>query len=534
MSIARLSAAPHAPPSPCCSWRQQLVVLLFATIARLVCASGQSVIGADSCRFLAAAESVEAGDLLALCRQDYHPLTAFCIGKLNGLQSWVVGESSDFRERQAARERAAVFLSLVSGLVLVCVLLDLSRRLFPDLPPLMLGLLAALHPYFVRASADIMSDALFLALIALALRQAVLASERRGWLTVASAGGLVGIAYLARPEALALLPAFAVYWWLSMRRERVRLAAWILLAGATALLLVVPYMITLHNETGQWLITRKKSIDKLFSWKTAHIYVVEPTVLRAGIGLAVDDFWAIWRVFTRWYFATSEALAVASILGLGFIHRRREWRAGHVLFGVTAALLALVLVRVCQSEGANYVTKRHAYALAFLSLPFAARGLIGLAGWVRAWVARYGWLRALVPSRFDDKIQNTILVLVLLPLAVKGMAPQRSDQQAERAAADYIFARGGAGQSVLSPLEKIAYYAGGTDVFQLGSADSILALIADRREAWVAFYRDDLDEIASGLSARLAAEIAGGRLTLIESFSEGRHAQLDLYRWKSP
>jgi hypothetical protein len=68
-----------------------------------------------------------------------------------------------------------------------------------------------IHPAFLAVSAGGMESGLFLALVLWTLH--ALSSDRPG-----RAGVLWGLAYLARPEAVALLPVFALLYWRTWRR----------------------------------------------------------------------------------------------------------------------------------------------------------------------------------------------------------------------------------------------------------------------------------------------------------------------------
>ncbi|MEM7264030.1 MAG: hypothetical protein AAF488_18740, partial [Planctomycetota bacterium] len=157
--------------------RRVWAIILIAFVVRGVCVLGQPLIGADSSRFLAAAELIEGGEQHQAVRQDYHPLPAFVFATANRMQGWFLSDSgatqepNAFQADQSRRERAAYLLTILAGALSVWLLIDLTRRWFVQVPPELVGLFAAFHPYLVRTSADIMSDGLFIALFLLALRQ---------------------------------------------------------------------------------------------------------------------------------------------------------------------------------------------------------------------------------------------------------------------------------------------------------------------------------------------------------------------------
>jgi hypothetical protein len=157
-------------------WKLIACVMLLALVLRVASAERSLLIAADASRFLNSAERVEAGDFQGAIADVYHPLTAYATGAVNAVQRAAFGVPPEFRAELLQRERAAHLVVLLAGLLLVWLQMDLAFRLFPRAPALVVGLLAASHPYFVRSSADIMSDTPCLAFMMLALRQGVVAT----------------------------------------------------------------------------------------------------------------------------------------------------------------------------------------------------------------------------------------------------------------------------------------------------------------------------------------------------------------------
>src|SRR5207244_4095335 len=109
-------------------------------------------------------------------------------------------------------------------------------------------LVAAVHPALVKASAQVLPETL-----AGALLLAWLVARRAG-----VAGGLAGGAYLARPEAVLLLPLGL---W---RLRRARLRALVLYAGA-AVAVMAPALIALRAGTGHWQLSPREARVALLS-----------------------------------------------------------------------------------------------------------------------------------------------------------------------------------------------------------------------------------------------------------------------------
>lgn len=502
-------------------------IFAVALLLRVVCLIGQPLIGADASRFLAAAERVEAGQLYEAVQDVYHPLTGYVFGGANWVQSRLRSEPATFREDQRRREAAALAVSLVAGLLTIAALVDLSRRIFPSVPATLVGWLAACHPYLVRASADIMSDSLYLLLFVAALWSAARAAVEKRWLTYAVTGGFIGFAYLTRPEALVLGPAVATYWWLvADAGHRRRVIFGTAVAAAVSLLLLFPYVLIMYYDEGVWTLTRKKNLLELLGlglhgWGTSPRYASIPAYQQAGLG-AMFDGQAMGRIFTRWFFTCSEAYAGAAIIGVGAVVRGREWCRRHSLFIVSGLLLVLVWLLLLHSEGNyRYLTKRHVLALVVLSMPLMGRGVLAFTRTVTPWL----------PEKWHPRVYPVVLFLVLAAAGIKAAAPQRHDQLGQLDAADYILEHGGRGQIVFTEREKIVYYSGGVERLLHQSADDVIRSLFATDRGWLAFYRDERADLY-----RLAQrEVEAGRLEHAQSFAvddAGSERTLELFLWR--
>jgi len=131
------------------------------------------------------------------------------------------------------------------------------------------GLLAALLVAFFPATSSAvlywgtMTEPLFMLLVYCALWAAALAFESERWLYLALSGGLMCMAYLARPEGLvyaALLPAYVVVVSLSRKRPAHLLARDIAAYAVAFALVATPYALYVHQQSGRWMATGKLAI----------------------------------------------------------------------------------------------------------------------------------------------------------------------------------------------------------------------------------------------------------------------------------
>lgn len=137
----------------------------------------------------------------------------------------------------AAGRVALVALGVASSLLGA----GIGRRIGGPRAGLAAGLLLAVDPLLLAASATLESEALFTALLLAAVLAALRARESASWRPTAAAGALIGAAALTRTNGLALIPVIG---WLVLPSPRPR--AWLrhsALAVAAAILVVAPWTI---------------------------------------------------------------------------------------------------------------------------------------------------------------------------------------------------------------------------------------------------------------------------------------------------
>ncbi len=119
-----------------------------------------------------------------------------------------VSRASDRALRRATYERAGLAVCVAAGTLAIVPLFLVARRLFGESAALATAFAAALQPYFVRYSAEIVSESLY----ALALLTAVYLAfrslepeSRRPILAAAGASVAAFAAFATRPEGLTLI-----------------------------------------------------------------------------------------------------------------------------------------------------------------------------------------------------------------------------------------------------------------------------------------------------------------------------------------
>jgi hypothetical protein len=214
--------------------RALFLVFVVALAVRLTAAAKVAILDRDGVQYLAAAESFERGDVTAGLEHHYPPLYPVLVAATERLG--------------VEPEPAGMLVSCVTG-ALAAVLGAALAGSAGTRSALVAGLVLALHPACVELSVAVLADGVFVTLLLAAL----LAAKGARW---PLAGGLTGLAYLARPEGIVVTLLLAA---------RARKKAPFVLAAALAV--VLPYMAAIKKdaglnggEAGVWKLTKKREL----------------------------------------------------------------------------------------------------------------------------------------------------------------------------------------------------------------------------------------------------------------------------------
>ncbi len=325
------------------------------------------LVSTDGVNFYYMAQEFSRGEWANALAQDQHPLYPAAIGLIHVL---------------GVPPTASLAVSMILwSAVLFILLWRLVGVLFGASTAAWAGWLFAVHPLFAVNAADSLSETPALALMAAALF--VLARWRQvpSWRLELVLGGLSGLGYLVRQDAVeVLLGAMVLLGWGVARGTlpSARAGRCLVLAGLGFAVIVFPYLFYLRLEEGRWMISRKKDLAALFPWLSPD-YGEHPEVPLLGVAdplLAVRlwihrwDFWYTWQKQVIGAFHPFVLLAA----GVGAFWRRpRDVTPRHrsslflgVFFWLHIAVLLVLL------SGSGYLEKRHVLFAVLVALPWAA------------------------------------------------------------------------------------------------------------------------------------------------------------------
>jgi hypothetical protein len=414
----------------------------------------------DGPLYLALAEAIREGDLGTVLDHAYHPLYPALTALLAPLAGGL--------------EPAALAVSVVSGAGALVALWAFLRGAFGARAAAVGGFLLAVHPRAIEFSADVQSEGCYLAffLAAMACLWRSLAHARAG--AAFGAGAFTGLAYLARPEGLGLAAVGLAVGLGRLAARRLAPVPALRLAGAAALGLALAggvYPLALHERTGEWLLTRKKTVAHLAgvrSYQGPRVVAELPDAPESASPRAVllgelpalpepeaagerpPGLAAATYHLSR---TVSSALRpeLLLLLACGLYAARGRPGLRGALVGATVALYGAVLLGLALNVG--YVSRRHVLPPFVPAFGYAALGL----DWLAAALAR-----APLPALAGRPRRLAIALLVAVGAlgAGKALKPQRGAALAERRAAEWLREQGGAGGPVAAHRRRVAYYAG--------------------------------------------------------------------------
>ena len=463
---------------------------------RLDLARRRDCISADGVPYVAAARAFHRGDWargLASFHTPGYPLAIAAAYPLAG--DW---------------ERAGIAVSLAAGVASVVPLAGLARLAGLEGPALAATLAAfVVTPYPAGYASKVRTEALYALCVLVALWAAAAAALRGRPGAAAVAGVATGLAYLARPEGLALVVPLGAWLAGTLGRPHGLRAAAVVALGAAVV--AAPYVLHLRRDTGRWMVSRKSAavLSHAIDSATGEAQTVgqaesDRTPLREVLAgrwslyarkVAIDA----WRAVVALARAVYPAFVPFAVLGVALGRRRAP-----ALTRLLAAVAGFYLVFYALTHpGTRFFT-----AVALALLVWCGAGLADALARARArgpvWAAALVVvvLAATLPETF--RVENSCAYTRTLGETIARLDPGRP----RVAAADF----------------RVAFYAAGRYEPLPGRLDPAGLRALAGRAGWLVALDGDL-----GPAARRLLE-AGGRGPLASAPTSGGKRTARLYR----
>jgi 4-amino-4-deoxy-L-arabinose transferase-like glycosyltransferase len=156
-------------------------------------------------------------------------------------------------------EIAGRFLSLFFGTFIILPLFYLVKEAIGQREAIFSALFYSFHPYLVTYSGMLLTEATYWGLLILSVYFFWTGLKKEKVWRMMLSGFFLGLAYLTRPEGIGYVLVYLIWIVVDGGLKKRWLKKFILMGGLilTVFIFVIPYIIYIHQETGQWLISKK-------------------------------------------------------------------------------------------------------------------------------------------------------------------------------------------------------------------------------------------------------------------------------------
>ena len=310
------------------------------------------------------------------------------------------------------------FISLFFGTLTIIPLFFLVKKAIGQREAIFLAILYSFHPYLVTYSGMLLTEATYWGLLVLSVYFFWKGLEKQVTWKIGLAGCFLGLAYLTRPEGIGYVLVYLI--WIIV--EGILKKGWfkkIALIGVlilSVLIFVAPYVIYIHQETGQWLISKKSLIAQSQFFKKGvdeadpakDIEQNKPIEKNSKI-LRIGQNIVHFLPFVTYHYLRAYHFSLWLFLFFGLVRVRRKVIA-YELF-----LASLVLFHVLSLSTFIPSTIRFAVPLIPLSLFWAGAGIIEMKRYLEK------------DKRFNpERVIVFLIVLVILIQLPQSLKPERS------------------------------------------------------------------------------------------------------------
>ena len=318
-------------------------------------------------------------------------------------------------------EIAGRFISLFWGTFTLIPLYYLVKGAMGQKEAIFTALFYTFHPYLVTYSGMLLTEATYWGLLVLSVYFFWTGLKKENIWRMALSGSFLGLAYLTRPEGIGYILVY-LGWIVAHGVLKKKWLKQFVLMGVLipcTFILVVPYVIYIHQETGQWLISKKfagiqsqllrRGAGKADSPKV--IEQVKPEKNNSRIIMIIQNMVkGLPRVSYSYVMAYHFSLWPFLIFGL---IRVRQKIIPYELFIASLVLFHLLSLSTFDPSMLNPYT-RFSVPVISLSLLWAGAGVLEM----KRRLARFSFLK-------PEKGVGWILVLALLIQLPQSFTPER-------------------------------------------------------------------------------------------------------------
>jgi len=393
--------------------KQALLILIGVTFGlRLYAVLMAKGIANDSAAYGFMARDFIRGDILKGLSSPLHPFYPLLISLVSPDTAHV--------------EIAGRLISLFFGTLTIIPIFYLSKEIVEQKGAIFSGLFYSFHPYLVTYSGMLLSEATYCSMLTLSIYFFWAGLKQNGVLRVILSAFFLALAYLTRPEGFGYLIVFLIWIMIynGFKRGWLKKFALMGIFLSSFFILASPYILQIHRETGQWLISKKAIVVQ-----SQLLEVVE----EIGNPLKSDDagrektFQNPWNIltiggniirylpFTTYHYLRAYHFSLWLFLIFGLI-RLREKGGKNELY-----LASFVFFHIISLSTFTKSTIRYSVPLISLSLFWAGAGALEIQRFMHK-------IRISKPERWIFCLVM-LVILIQLPQSLKPERKHREEQK---------------------------------------------------------------------------------------------------------
>jgi hypothetical protein len=233
----------------------------------------------------------------------------------------------------------------------------------------------------------------------------------------------------------------------------------ILLLLLSSVILFLPYLLHLKEATGEWALSKAKSIGGLLGWGA----------MRGEVSYTSKVLYSLKKL-------NLEILAIyhplyVLLLAIGLFKRASSYFKNGEKFLISFfvlhyLVLFLLILNLTDWKSGERVQEyllsgRHVLPLLLISIYWVGEGFMAVYQWIDKKVESHSLLIRLDSKRKSTLVLVTLLILILVIVLPKTLKPQRYERLTEKLAGIWIKNQSGKGMMIFTTIPRVAYYAGG-------------------------------------------------------------------------
>jgi uncharacterized membrane protein len=392
-------------------------------------------------------------------------------------------------------ELAGKLISSFFGIMVIFPVYFLGKQIFDRKVAFLSAFFLAIHPYIRRFSGDVLKESTYLFLLAAAIWFTLRTLEREKIFPYLFVPLFSALAYLVRPDGIeVLLVVFFYILFIKKFDSPGKKWAAILLLLLSSFILFLPYLLYLREATGEWTLSKAKSIGGLLGWGGMGGELSYTSKIIYSLKKLNLQILAIYHPLYLF-------LLTIGLFKRASSHFKNEEKFLISFFVLHYLVLFLMILNLTDWKRGERVQEyllisgRHVLPLLLISIYWVGEGFLVVYQWIYKKVESHSLLIRLDSKRRSTVALVTLSILILAIVLPKTLKPQRYERMTEKWAGIWIKNQSGKGTMVFTTIPRVAYYADGNGEyidFKKDKWDKVRASMVEKGALYLVIGQRDI------------------------------------------